>query len=80
MLRKSEELCLQELSVEHVHRCQTAARRMRPQRSVLLALTDERRLMCGYVDVERYCADLLKAEPDGEVQEAWMEMCTPIPG
>ena len=31
---------------------------MRPHRNVLLALADELRRMGGYVDVERYCADL----------------------
>ena len=50
---KSGELCLQELSLEHVHSCQTGAGRMRPHRNALLALTDELRVMGAYADVER---------------------------
>ena len=47
---KSDELCLDVLTAEHAHSCQTGAGRMRPHRNVLLALADELRLMGGYVE------------------------------
>eukprot|EP00973_Karenia_brevis_P033803 4664184-Karenia_brevis.AAC.1 len=72
-LRKAErgdERCLEPLTVEHVHNCQSGVSRFRPHRSLIIKLADVLRDMKAYVDVERYCVDLLQQNEDGTTREA----------
>jgi hypothetical protein len=82
-LRKAErgdERCLKELSERHVYCCQTGLARFRPHRHVLVTLADVLRGLGAHVDMERYCADLLRQRQDGSSEEAWMDVCAQFAG
>lgn len=77
---RSQEHCLEELTERHVYCCQTGMARFRPHRNVLITLADALRDLGAYVDIERYCADLLSQHSDGESREAWLDICAHFPG
>ena len=77
---RGEELCLKELTTEHVYCCQTGTSRFRPHRSLIISLADALRNLGAYVDVERYCADLLRRNANGSATEAWLDVCAQFPG
>ena len=54
--------------------------KFRPHKGLIASLSDSLRAMGAYVDIERYCADLLKLNRSGVAVEAWLDICAQFPG
>lgn len=75
-----EELCLEPLCQEHLYNCRAGPSRFRPHRALISELAALLRRAGAHVDVERYGTDLAKIAEDGSIHEAWMDVCTQVPG
>ena len=76
----AEELCLAPLTQEHIYNCQAGCARFRKHKHVLGTLAHLCRADGAFVDVERFCADLGKRQPNGSLKEAWLDVCAQWPG
>ena len=47
---------------------------------MLVTLAHHLHKLGAFVDMERYCADLMKVSPSGTATEAWMDVCSHMPG
>ena len=46
----------------------------------MITLADALRDLGAFVDIERYCSDLLSQHATGESREAWLDICAHFPG
>ena len=49
--------------------------RFQPHRHVLVSLADMLRELGAHIHMKRYCADLLSQHLNGEIKEAWLDLC-----
>ena len=72
---RREELCLEELTERHLYCCQSGMARFRPHKNLVVTLASALRDLGAFVDVERYCAELISVRENGETVEAWLDVC-----